>query len=314
MAIKNISLYLVNISFILLLSSCQSLGLKSKHVKQGKTGEPVEMVEQEANVKAETPEFLQKQAPKLGIILGPGGALTYAQIGFLQELENNKVKVHSIAGIEWGALVAATYAQEGKANAIEWKLLKLPIEKFDNSGFFTSNSKGVSVKAFDSYLSETFGRSNLSDMDIPFTCPFINVGKAKSGIRRSGRVHHVVRSCWPLPPHFKIDQVGANPMGVADIARRLKQQGAELIVYVDVIAENSVLSSKQRKTDPTNALYWLANASIHSSLGKPLVDEVVLLPVSGSDMTSYKSLRTIIRSGQVKSSSIVKGLAKKYAY
>lgn len=103
-------------------------------------------------------------------------------------------------------------------------------------------------------------------------------------------------------------------MGVADIARRLKQQGAELIVYVDVIAENSVLSSKQRKTDPTNALYWLANASIHSSLGKPLVDEVVLLPVSGSDMTSYKSLRTIIRSGQVKSSSIVKGLAKKYAY
>jgi NTE family protein len=265
------------------------------------------------DARAEAPEFLQKEPPKLGLILGGGGALTYAHIGLLQELESQKLSIHSIAGVEWGALVAGAYALKGKAHSVEWSLLKLPVEKFESSGFFSSGKKTVSIEDFNNFLQQTFGDQSFADLKQPFTCPFANVAKEAVGLRRSGRLRNAVRSCWALPPHFEVKPVGANPLGVAEVAQHLRAQGAEIIVYVDVISANQMLPASRRRHDSAPALLWVAQKSLPDLLKPPLVNEVLQLPVSGQTMTSYKSLRPIIRTGQLKAKALVKGLAKKYA-
>lgn len=301
---------------ILLLTGCDTLRVKTQGHGRPETPPTQQTVEvgETGQVHAEAPEFLKKDQPKLGIILGGGGVLSFAHIGFLQELETQKIPVHSIGGIEWGALVAGAYAMEKKAHSVEWNMLKIPIDQFDNSGFFSSGKKSVGVSSFDGFLETVFGNKSFSELACPFTCPFVNVAKEKTGVRQSGRLRNAIRSCWALPPHFKVDSVGANPLGVAEVAHQLRQSGAEVIVYVDVISKNDLISEKQRLEDGSTSLLWVAQKSLPALLKPPIVDQVIEISIGSDHMTSYKSLRSIVRKGQLKSKSLVKGLATQYAY
>jgi NTE family protein len=55
--------------------------------------------------------------PRIGLVLGGGGARGFAHVGVLQVLEENRIPVHAVAGTSMGAVVGSLYAQ-GK-NAAE---------------------------------------------------------------------------------------------------------------------------------------------------------------------------------------------------
>lgn len=315
MAIKKYFWLLIKMSLVgLLFIGCESFREKGKTSEP--TEEPVEKIETVKEPPAEVvakPEFLVRESPKLGIILGGGGALSFAHIGLLQELENQKIPVHAIAGVEWGALVAGTFAITKKAHAIEWQLLKMPVKKFDTSSFFSRGQQAVSIKEFSGFLSDVFKTTQFSDLAVPFACPFANVDAEKPQMQTKGSLRSAMFACWPYPPHFAVETVAADPSGIEPMANFLRQQGAELIVYVDV-DDNKLMSDKDRKSKPQAALLWTQNKSVVSLLQKPIVDEVIHIPLAGQSMSSYQNLRAIVRTGQVKSKSVVKGLAKKYAY
>ncbi len=316
MATKNFYLFLVGISCCLFFTSaCETLKLKGR--SEGPTSPPqqVETAEPVAPPpQAEAPEFLQKESPKLGLILGGGGALAYGHIGLLQELEDNKIPIHSMVGIEWGALVGGAYALEGKAHSVEWKLLKLPGDAFANKSFFSSGDSAPKVTQFKSFLNGVFAKANTGDLEIPFACPYSNLAKGVSGISRSGLLKNIVKACWVSEPHFKIDLVASNSSAVLAAADRLRSQGAELIVYIDVLSRNNPLSSKDRYKHRGSTIQWLNLKSSLSDLKGRGVDEVIALPLGDYRINSYKSLRSIIRTGQLKSKSPVKDIVKKYAY
>lgn len=314
MATKNFFLYLVGLSFFVNLTGCDSMPVKTSSHRQNETT-PVDVGSATNNEpRVEAPEFLKKQAPKLGIILGPGGTLAYAHIGFLQELENNKIPVFAIGGIEWGALVAGAFAMENKSHGIEWNLLKLPTESFESRGFFSSGQKAVQVSAFKKFLNQTFKGKKIANMKTSFVCPYVNSVKGTRWLKRSGKVSSAIRSCWPSAPHFETPILAANLNGAASIAKALRNQGADLIVYVDVLSKSPLLKTDERKKNPQVAQQWLMQKSMTEALVSPLVNEVLYIDVAGANINSYKSLRSITRKGQVKSKSIVKGLANKYAY
>ena len=50
------------------------------------------------------------ERPRIGLVLGGGGARGAAHIGVLQELERQRIPVHAIAGTSMGAVVGALYA------------------------------------------------------------------------------------------------------------------------------------------------------------------------------------------------------------
>jgi NTE family protein len=49
-------------------------------------------------------------APRIGLVLGGGGARGFAHIGVLQVLEENNIPVHAVAGTSMGAVVGSLYA------------------------------------------------------------------------------------------------------------------------------------------------------------------------------------------------------------
>lgn len=297
----------------ILAVGCQIFKEKSQTIEPEEK-EKIETVSEPQAEVVNKPEFLVRNAPKLGIILGGGGALTFAQIGFLQELETQKIPIHSIAGVEWGALIGGAFAMNKKAHALEWQLLKMPVKNFEKSSFFSRGQQAVETKEFASFITSVYKSTQFSDLQVPFACSFLNLETEKPLLQTRGSLRSAIHACWPYPPHFAIGTVAADPAGIENLAKFLRQQGAELVVYVDVVGQNRLLSDKEHKDKPQSALLWTQNKSLVSLLEKPMVDEVISLPLAGHSMSSYQSLRALVRMGQVKSRTPVKGLAKKYAY
>ena len=62
--------------------------IKAYQGRVNQTREPEAAI---APTEIQKPTFLQVKAPKLGLILGGGGALAYAHIGLLHEFEKQKI-------------------------------------------------------------------------------------------------------------------------------------------------------------------------------------------------------------------------------
>jgi NTE family protein len=330
MATKNSLCWLVIFSLLQFsLVACQNFGLKTRsQIEQSKkisdTPEPTQndlpqtfdnsqdMMSNPPVI--EKPEFLKREAPRLGLILGGGGALSIAQVGVLQELEAQKVPIHSIAGVEWGALVAGSYAVKNKAHAVEWKLLKMPIDKFESHSLFTSGNKVVNVSQFSDFLNDVVGKASFSDLEIPFSCLSITTMHENIQINNRGSVKKAIESCWPYPPHFSVESHSANLVGIAELANYLRKNGAEIVVYIDVVSDNKIFSDGDRKKSAVNTMLWSQAKNIGDSLNHKLINEVIKVPLSGFNINSYKSLRALVRTGKIKSKEQVNSLVKKYAY
>lgn len=320
MAIKKFSYWLATCSLLFsffLLGACQSL-------RDGKNVEaPVPPVQEPMNnpydPKTNQPvikdsSMVSRSAPKLGLILGGGGVLTMAQVGVLHELTKQKVNIHSVVGMEWGALVGAAFSKTGRAHEVEWQLLKMPYKNFSNKSFFSSGSEGVGVDKFGTFLSGLFKKKRVESSKIPFACPYFNLAKAQTRMSKRGFFKNVLKACWPHPPQFSTSQVAANILGARDAVTFLRQQGAKLILYVDVIGNNVLMKSKQRKKNPQAALLWMQAKTMSSQLRDAGVNEVLSLSLSGGHLTSYESMRMMVRVGQMKSRGFIERFVKKYGY
>ncbi len=255
---------------------------------------------------AERPAFLKKRPPRLGFVLSAGGALTYAHIGFLQELEIQKIPVHSIGGLGWGSLVAASYSREGKAHGVEWKLLKFPTETFEKKGFFSSGRKMAELSDVEPFLKATFNGYSVTQGSVPFACAYADLPNLRTRLSSLSRFEERIKQCWPYPPHFQVRKVAAQPTAVDLVAQSLRAQGAERVIYVDVISENSVKASEDKVTQ----LLWLQN----KNQSFQHIDETIRIVLPNQNINGFSSGRSLIRMGQLKSKNLVRELSQKYAY
>jgi hypothetical protein len=308
METKSIYYWLAKILILFSLANCESI----RHQRQKPTSpqeitlQEVETPEQPVMAPAHKPEFMQKSSPRLGVVLGSGGALAYAHIGVLQELESQKIPIHSIAGLEWGALVAASYAHEGKAHGVEWKLLRFPFDVFAKKSFFGKGAKAAQTKEINSFLTSVFTKPRTDSAQLPFRCAYADLKLGRTAISKPSDFKDQMHQCLPYPPHFELNQFAAQPMALDLLVQALKKQGAEVILYVDVISGNSMPAFEDKSVQ----LLWTQNKAL--TMGKDL--EVLTIKVAGQDMGSFSAARSLIRAGQVKSNNFVKELGRKYAY
>ena len=257
--------------------------------------------------------FIKKKAPKLGVILGGGGVLTYAQIGVLRELIAQKISVHAIVGLEWGALVAATYSLNGQAHEAEWQLLKMPYKKFHTSGVFSSE-KPVSVDKFSNFLQQIFKDKKVNNGSVAFSCPYIDTRKGRIRMAKKGSYKDALKMCWPYAPLFNYQAQMACPLAIREAVGHLRSKGAEIILYVDVLDKNLLFTTKQRQKYPSGNLMWLQAKTMAGGLKQLGVDEVISVPLGASNYLAYESMRLLVRMGQMKSRNLLKQFAKKYEY
>ena len=228
------------------------------------------------------------QRPKVGLVLGGGGAKGAAEVGVLKVLEEAGVQVDYIVGTSIGSIVGGLYAAGYSASELEtmfqtqeWLSLLTDRKASLNNEPYTTidgvtyifgfpvmdrNSRGIGVMSggrieqlIDSMVSVK-GCTEFEGLKIPFRCVTADIRNAKEVILSKGVLCKALRASMAIPGIFKpvehnglllVDGGMLNNLPV-DVCR---QMGADIVIAVD-LQQNE---QKPRKRTDLTALTGLAS-------------------------------------------------------
>ena len=226
--------------------------------------------------------------PKIGLVLGGGGAKGAAEVGVLKVLEEQGIHVDYIAGTSIGSIVGGLYAAGYSASDLEtmfqtqeWlslltdrkaSLSNEPFKTVDgvtyifgfpvmdrNSRGFGMMSGGKIEQLIDSMVSVK-GCTDFESLKIPFRCVTADIRSAKEVILSKGVLCKALRASMAIPGIFKpvehrglmlVDGGMLNNLPV-DVCR---QMGADIVIAVD-LQQNE---QKPRKKSDINAISGIAD-------------------------------------------------------
>jgi NTE family protein len=213
----------------------------------------------------------QKKRPKIGLVLGGGGAKGAAHIGVLKLLEELKVPIDYIGGTSMGALVASMYASgmspeeiERAVLALDWDDLFtdspprseidfwrkrddftiLSVLEFGVKGGGLRLPRGVIAAQKITLLFETMLMpvSNITDFDklpTPYRAVASDLETGSAVVLKSGRLADAARASMSVPGIFPPVEVNGRYLCDGGITRNLpvdvvREMGADIIIAVDV--------------------------------------------------------------------------------
>ncbi|MFM6929659.1 MAG: patatin-like phospholipase family protein [Bdellovibrio sp.] len=274
--------------------------------------EPVSEEPIEAQMPPPPPAPVIPAMPKIGVILGGGGAKTYAHIGFLHELSRAKVPVYAIGGIEFASPMAALYAHREQANDVEWQMFKLKDDEVIKKSLLGNVNKNNDVSVLKEFYNTAFNRVKAEDMKVPFACPSYNLKRNQVFLMNRGGMEQVLSTCMAYPPFFKPYQ--GNISAVRDVtatAQYLRQKGANYIVFVNVLQAPGGSKAYTMDASATDNVLW---SEIAGSYNKPLpgVDIVVSLDTGDYGIMDFEKRREIMNKGADSAAKQLKTLTRKW--
>lgn len=249
--------------------------------------------------------------PKVGLILGPGGARAFAHVGVLQELQKEKIPVTAVAGIEWGAPFAALYANKGLANEAEWQMSKLKTDDVIKKSLIGSSGKPGDMRSLSEFLKLAFGNSRAEGGKIPFACPAHNLAKNQIFVMSKGTYGQMLPYCMAYPPLFRPWQGNvAAVREVKAVADALRARGASVIVLVNVLPFPNPSRSVGGDDGTTESVLWNEIAAFYA---KPIpgVDHALNVGAGSAIVTSFDSRRETQQKGSESAATLVRQLARR---
>lgn len=256
---------------------------------------PPNLITEFGSVVVSTPPVaIPKNTPKFGFIFSGGGAKAWAHIGVLKELQKLKWPIHSVAGFEWGAVVAAVYAEHLSVNEVEWEMSKL--KNFEQMSNF---AKAV------------FEKKNTVDLKIPFVCPSLNLNKQTYFLLNRGQLDQLIPYCLAHPPLSEpYLQSVAVLSDIPSLAQHLRSTGPTKIILINVLSQTTKRSFVKDYTSAENIL-WVESAALMAK--KPSgVDEVIQINLDDYGIADLDKRRDIIAKGAELSYDQLKKLAAKF--
>ncbi|QDK36250.1 patatin-like phospholipase family protein [Bdellovibrio sp. NC01] len=250
--------------------------------------------------------------PKIGIILGAGGAKTYAHIGFLHELAKNKVPVYAIGGIELATPMAALYANRELANDVEWQMFKLKDDQVVRKSILGSVHKNNEVSILKDFANTAFNKSKVEDFKLPFACPSFNFKKNQVFLMNRGSLEQILYFCMAYPPFFQPYQGNVSAIrDVTALANYLRTKGANYIVLVNVLQAPGGSRPYTLDASATDNVLWSEIAGVYN---KPLpgVDSVITLDTSDYGIMDFDKRREIMNKGGDSAARQLKSLTRKW--
>ncbi len=310
---KNLSRFVVGAIFGLsiLLNGCTSLTRRM-------TGENVNAPSgKAANATSNqfgTPSNIAQSNKKVAVILGPGGYKSIAEVGVLKELIKAKIPIQAVAGVEWGALVGALYAQHGQINEAEWKLYKLSALHLGAVSFFTRRRETKSVGVIAHFLRQNLANEDVSKTSLPFMCPTLNLILGTVQIQTHGNLPEVVQNCLALPPIFNPrGSLMAAPLSLPDIVMDLRAQGYNVIILVNVLGDGDLFyHSRTVVNDSTIALWDEIRRQIFSV--ESMVTDVIDVDTQGISLDDFSARNRLLTAGEVAGDKAAGTLSNKYGF
>ncbi len=253
------------------------------------SSEPVEPV-----VKPEILRPQHIQVPKFGIIFSGGGARTWGHVSVLKEMQRYKFPILSVAGIEWGAFIAASYAQSTSANEVEWEF-----------------SKMRDMDDWDQSLTTIFDKKNTTGLKIPFVCPSYNLKTKTSYLLNRGPVAQLLSFC--IPSAGLIEPYKSNLAHMNDVAllvNHLKATGVNKVILVNVLQQKNDRAFIKGLNSVENQIWTEASIALNKkAMG---LDEVIEIDLSDYDIDAFNKKSDIMAKSAELSYNAIKRIANKY--
>ena len=211
----------------------------------------------------------EKQRPRIGLVLGGGGARGAAHVGILKVIEQERIPIDYVVGTSMGAIVGGAYASgmspaeiENTLNSVDWKDIfvddaprtDLPFRRKRDERQFTGVEIGIrdgkilapagafAGRKLEFLLQKVFLHTSsidrFDDLDIPFRAVATNIETGEPVVLSSGSLPLAIRASMSIPGAFApveikgnlVDGYVSNNVPV-NVAQTL---GADVIIAVDV--------------------------------------------------------------------------------
>lgn len=264
------------------------------------------------------PTFLNRELPKVGVILSAGGMKAFAHLGVLREMNRARIPIHSIVGLEWGAIMGGLYSVQGQINDAEWKAFKLRESDLPGESRFLSFKAGsvpVSIATLREFLDTTFTNALIEKSRIAFYCGSNLVKGDRPVFYARGSMKDAMSKCVPYPPFYQ-DNAGsvAAPMAISEAAEWLRSRGANVIVLVDVLGQGEIFDNKHAAEQKTEFLLWNEVRREVLSAKAPLVNWVIRVNTSGHPINDFAGRRELMDAGVKAASEVVNKMNSQYGF
>lgn len=211
--------------------------------------------------------------PRIGVVLGAGGARGWSHIGALEALREMGLPIHAVCGCSSGALVAAAYAV-GRLDVV--RDLALGMTQSRMLRFFDVSFSGGGViegRWIVQFLKRSLGDVAIEELgDVRFGAAAAEYGAGREIWFTSGSLIDAVRASIALPGvltpapiggRWLVDGALVNPLPVT-LCRAL---GADVIVAINTGGDLSTTRPSVQRAEPaaqgrTSAwLSWMAGGA-----------------------------------------------------
>ncbi len=280
--------------------------------------------------------YAEEERPKIGLVLGGGGALGLAHIGVLKELEELQIPIDYIAGTSMGSVVAGMYASGMSPSEIErqfinmdwWEVLKDKSsyqfinyrKKRDDTRFMGMEfglknwkilfSPGVAHGQKLNNVLETFtiNSTSITDFDllnIPYRAVVTDLRSGKSVALKSGNLAQAMRASMAVPGAFTPVRMNGSVFVDGGILNNIpvevvKEMGADIIIAVDVgstAARKSAESDFHSLADVLGRTYTLMQRP-NQEKQLALADLIIAPDLPNFSASQFYRTKEIIPKGQ----------------
>lgn len=302
--VRSSLVFLILFGSVLTLSSCASIKTRQDKAIEATQTQPAQ-IETPTNVNSSAdgeltvpttvaPVLAVKSSVRVGLIFSAGGARAWAHIGVLKEIQKAKWPIHAVGGAEWGAVVAAVYAQSHSVNEVEWELSKVrelaPVE---------ANARMI------------FEKKSVADLKSPFVCPSLNIAKQTGYLLNRGQLAWLMPFCLAHPPVSEpYAQSVAAISEISAMAQHLRQTGASRIVLINVLAQSAKRPFAGELLSAENIL-WAQSAAL---MAKKIygVDDTIAIELGSYSLDDLEKRREMIAKGAQLSYNQILKLSQQY--
>jgi NTE family protein len=293
-----------------------------------------------------------KNRPKIGLVLGGGGARGYAHIGVLKKLEEMRIPYDYIAGTSMGSIVGGFLATGMESDELasvvreaDWDDLfkdntsreDIPFRRKsdDNLGLFGPKlgigkdssllPKGVVsgqkvIFMFESVTSQRVNTSDFDQLPIPFRAIATDIVSGDMVVIADGELSMAMRASMAVPAVF--DPVRRDDRLLVDggLVRNLpvdvaRNMGADIVIAVDV---GTKLAGKEEINNALAIVYQMSGLlTVHNTdvqIESLREDDILISPDLGDEISSadFKKLDAAIPIGY-SAAEMVQDQLRKYS-
>lgn len=255
--------------------------------------------------------------PKIGLVLGGGGAKGAAQVGVLKHIEKAGVPIDYIVGTSIGSIIGGLYSVGYRSQQLDSLFTNMDWEEL-----FSGSLKGTQQVSdvFEAWLNLP-DSVDFDSLPIPFRCVATDINTTKEVVISHGNMAKALRASMAIPGAFKpvkwddmllVDGGMHNNLPV-DVA---KEMGADVIIAIDLTQnkhEDRNFSLKET-FGIGGILDWIVSRPDWKKYNKnrKMADIYINPNLKGYDATNFspRDIRNMIFIGEEAGKKAVKELTK----